>query len=589
MNDNPEEESDDGYDSDLFENPEKAAEFKCPICTCIAKDPIETEPCGHLYCKGCLQSHLNVNSVSDLNNDTPSYCPSCREPIQETSRSKFVERQILKLRVKCANHSIGCTWKGELHYFKSHLRKQCPFVTVTCIHCKGKPYMRGKEEQHMNECLEYPVECTLCQSKIKRKFIKEHAEKLCPCLSFACPNACGQQIKQSLLSTHMEKECIYRRVHCFYRCYGCAETPKHCDLQLHLSQHQVLHLELKIMYLERVAQSTELLSISNTTGLFPGISGLYERQQKPHLARPVWRNKNKETYLVRYDAVLRGWVLDRKAFDGDIVALRYGSHPTPTAKQLEPQHILDLEQTLSGQDVAVDMDLNDNNEGKEAAKDDEKKSIASTKKRGMFCDGAWHIKGNVENSRIKVQGYTEREFDLEWEFRSLAARMRRERSGVQHVTAAVMDHNGANKGQRDAIGCVCGKGLMKTKDCVYNNGNKDWNSICNVCENKVLKGVEFWHCPAMRMTRQHLDGYDLCLSCGEARRQTQDGHTPTCDCGSKLVAMMSFNVYAQATGVRCNVCASVTNGAIWHCPKNYNKTHERGFDLCISCGKTYSA
>ena len=32
-----EEESDDGYDSDLFENPEKAAEFKCPICTCICK------------------------------------------------------------------------------------------------------------------------------------------------------------------------------------------------------------------------------------------------------------------------------------------------------------------------------------------------------------------------------------------------------------------------------------------------------------------------------------------------------------------------------------------------------------------------
>ena len=82
------EESDDGYDSDLFENPEKASEFKCPICTCIAKDPVETEPCGHLYCRGCLQTHLKVKSLSDLNAATETQiCPSCRTPIQETSRS----------------------------------------------------------------------------------------------------------------------------------------------------------------------------------------------------------------------------------------------------------------------------------------------------------------------------------------------------------------------------------------------------------------------------------------------------------------------------------------------------------------------
>eukprot|EP01084_Bolivina_argentea_P221238 374752_1 len=100
MSDVKEEESDDGYDSDLFINPEKASEFKCPICTCICKDPIETEPCGHLYCRGCLKLHLNVNSMSDINtnenNKEAALCPSCREPIQNTSRSKFVERQVLK-------------------------------------------------------------------------------------------------------------------------------------------------------------------------------------------------------------------------------------------------------------------------------------------------------------------------------------------------------------------------------------------------------------------------------------------------------------------------------------------------------------
>ena len=44
------------------------------------------------------------------------------------------------------------------------------------------------------------------------------------------------------------------------------------------------------------------------------------------------------------------------------------------------------------------------------------KSMSSRTKRGLFFDGLWHIKGNVEDSRIKVQGYTEREFD-EWEIK----------------------------------------------------------------------------------------------------------------------------------------------------------------------------
>merc|ERR1719242_1906311 len=57
--------------------------------------------------------------------------------------------------------------------------------------------------------------------------------------------------------------------------------------------------------------------------------------------------------------------------------------------------------------------------------------VKSKEKRGLFCDGLWHIKGSVENSRIKVRGYTEREFDLEWELQSTAAQMRRQRSGIQ--------------------------------------------------------------------------------------------------------------------------------------------------------------
>ena len=79
----------------------------------------------------------------------------------------------------------------------------------------------------------------------------------------------------------------------------------------------------------------------------------------------------------------------------------------------------------------------------------------------------------------------------------------------------------------------------------------------------------------------------MCLSCSEARKQTQNLKQPGCDCGGKLVAIMSFNAYSHTTKLSCNVCTAVIEGVVWHCQKKYHKAHEQGFDLCINCGQTY--
>eukprot|EP00483_Globobulimina_turgida_P011647 UN11669 len=170
---------------------------------------------------------------------------------------------------------------------------------------------------------------------------------------------------------------------------------------------------------------------------------MYGREDKPFYCRPVWRNRNNKTYLIRYDNILRGWVLDKKGFKRDIVALRMGSYPTATAKHPDAIHILQLEEMLitAGKVKQAEKHVENIVDNINEIEDEKKVEIIikdkfekKDKKRGLFCDGLWHIKGNVENSRIKVRGYTEREFDLEWEFKSLAAQMRRQRSGIQHIT-----------------------------------------------------------------------------------------------------------------------------------------------------------
>ena len=566
-----------------------------------------------------------MKSVSDINktDEEVSYCPSCREVVQETSRSKFVERQVLKLKVKCANCNDGCEWKGELKYFKQHLGEKCQFTTISCKYCQQIKYQRGKEEEHLLQCEEFPIECKLCSEKIARKSYDIHKEKLCPNLLISCPNKCSLEITQSSLKMHVENQCENRRIDCLYSCYGCQERPKYIDLKLHLSQHQVVHLELKILYLERLSISTELLSISNTTGIYPEISGLYEREQKPYFARPVWKSKNKDgKYKIRYDNTLNSWVLDKKGFEGEIVALRYGKYPTPVAKVEDPQHVLQLESMLindndhaiidnkaqdrNGEDAIIAINNNNNEEEKDDEKKMEDKPKAKRKKRGLFCDGLWHIKGNVENSRIKVQGFTEKEFDLDWELKSLSAQMRRHRSGIQQVSMINQNSKNNNNNMNDlgngkpiineqirrnyVVSCICGKGMMKISHNPYGKLNQSVNNfsaICDICGSKIMQNIEFFHCPAKGVTT-HIGGYDLCLSCSEARQQTQNLNTPSCECGNKMVAIMSFNAYKEVNGVSCNICGGRVDGAIWHCTKKYTKAHESGFDLCINCGKNYA-
>ena len=168
---------------------------------------------------------------------------------------KFVERQVLKLRVKCAHYQTGCEWKGELNYFKSHLQSDCQFVSVLCAHCETTTYLRGQADDHLSQCGDFPLECKQCDTKIRRKHFTVHSERECPNLKMQCPNECGSNIAQSLLQHHVDNTCPCRRVQCLYAPYGCQHSPKYIDLKSHLTRYQVTHLELKVLYLERLVRT----------------------------------------------------------------------------------------------------------------------------------------------------------------------------------------------------------------------------------------------------------------------------------------------------------------------------------------------
>ena len=45
-----------GFSDKVFEEA-VAAQFKCPVCTFVLKDPVQA-PCGHLFCLSCIQKAI---------------------------------------------------------------------------------------------------------------------------------------------------------------------------------------------------------------------------------------------------------------------------------------------------------------------------------------------------------------------------------------------------------------------------------------------------------------------------------------------------------------------------------------------------
>ena len=58
-----------GYDCDFLEPPPDA--LLCLICTFVAREPMQMDCCGKLYCKHCLNEHSKLSQQFT--------CPHCRQ------------------------------------------------------------------------------------------------------------------------------------------------------------------------------------------------------------------------------------------------------------------------------------------------------------------------------------------------------------------------------------------------------------------------------------------------------------------------------------------------------------------------------
>ncbi|XP_073500873.1 E3 ubiquitin-protein ligase PDZRN3 isoform X3 [Phyllobates terribilis] len=134
-----------GFELDRFSG-EVDPDFKCNLCNRVLEDPLTT-PCGHVFCAGCVLPWV-VQQGS-----CPVKCQ--RISAKELNHVLPLKNLILKLDIKCDNHSRGCDKVVKLQNLGEHA-EMCDYSPAKCRNKGCNEVLNLKDmDAHMRECCEH--------------------------------------------------------------------------------------------------------------------------------------------------------------------------------------------------------------------------------------------------------------------------------------------------------------------------------------------------------------------------------------------------------------------------------------------------
>ncbi|XP_063847110.1 TNF receptor-associated factor 6-like [Scylla paramamosain] len=221
-----------GYDYEFV--PTLDPKYECPICLLALRAPLQTA-CGHRFCKDCIYNSLSESSRR---------CPIDNTPLKETDLfpDSCAEREVLQLRVRCPNTSLGCSQVLDLMYIEHHTQA-CSFQPVLCPNECSATVLQKELDHHLDsQCLLRLKLCALCD--LPYPFNEEQLHlATCAQVMVSC-ELCGCVVARGELPTHRSDSCPRVVVGCPYTEHGCSHKTVRADLDAHLSQSTQYHLHL---------------------------------------------------------------------------------------------------------------------------------------------------------------------------------------------------------------------------------------------------------------------------------------------------------------------------------------------------------
>ena len=234
----------------------------CNICHYPSREPYLSGCCGNTFCKSCLEG-VRKAAVSDA-------CPICRNEEFVTFHNKQADRLVRSLHIFCTNKEKGCEWQGEVNDIIKHLGNSsgCQFEDVTCSNDCGKCLQRQYLTSHVeDECIRRKVDCQYCHITGEHQFIEGEHKEQCPKFPIACPNNCEVgSVPRDDVEEHM-KMCPLELIQCEYHVVGCEERMARKDQKKHNKEKIEEHLSLAVSTLNTTKQEQIILAAKTDEAL----------------------------------------------------------------------------------------------------------------------------------------------------------------------------------------------------------------------------------------------------------------------------------------------------------------------------------
>lgn len=252
-----------GYDYEFL--PTLDSKYECSICLLALRAPYQTT-CGHRFCRNCI-----FNCISE----GKCHCPLDNKVLTENDMfpDSCVEREILQLRVKCPNYTLGCSRTVDLNYVDAHTQG-CDYQPVICPNeCAATVLQKELEHHLLSQCILRLTKCQLCEQPCA--FDQEQVHLLtCVYVSVAC-ELCSAMMPRGNVGKHMTTTCPKVVVACTFVEHGCQEKMNRSNLDEHMTQAVQHHIQLLSSAYKKI--NTFVSDLSRTVGLFQG-SGNFSRQ-----------------------------------------------------------------------------------------------------------------------------------------------------------------------------------------------------------------------------------------------------------------------------------------------------------------------
>lgn len=192
-------------------------------------------------------------------------CPDDGELLQrqEIFRDKCAQKEVLDLECFCPKKSLGCGWRGQLRKLEDHTA-ECPFSEVKCLFSNlgcNVVVLRYQLAKHIEkECLYKVMHCPYCQVGCAGVKMREHLEE-CGKFPVKCPHGCDEsEILREKLPEH-SKSCPKVPVQCSFSSMGCDFCGPRESLDQHISSHAAEHLTLSGKYIKEIVEQMKNLQV----------------------------------------------------------------------------------------------------------------------------------------------------------------------------------------------------------------------------------------------------------------------------------------------------------------------------------------